>query len=77
MCAITVVNELALYSISYNDTCVHLAYFLLASCTFDSLAHASHCVLDSSDNNRPVVGHINICPTVILLYNTVIVVLAF
>jgi len=29
------------------------------------MAHASHCVLDSSDHNRPVVGYVNICPSVI------------
>ncbi|XP_065916685.1 uncharacterized protein [Dysidea avara] len=34
-------------------------------CRAGSLAHASYCVLDSSDNNRPVVGHINICPSLI------------
>ena len=33
-------------------------------CWFGILAYASHCVLDISDNNRPVVGYINICPNV-------------
>ena len=36
----------------------------VASCVRGSLAHALHCVLDSSDNNRPVAGRINICPSV-------------
>ena len=33
-------------------------------CVEDVLAFASHCVMDKSDNNRPVAGFINICPLV-------------
>ena len=29
-----------------------------------AIAHASFCMLDMNDNNRPVAGHINICPQV-------------
>ncbi|XP_065916878.1 uncharacterized protein [Dysidea avara] len=38
------------------------------SCLFGALAHASYCVLDSSDNNRPVVGCINMCPSFLVDY---------
>ena len=34
------------------------------------MAYASHCMLDMSDNYRPVAGFINICPSVSLLYGT-------
>ena len=33
-------------------------------CSGGTLAYASHCMLDSSDNNRPIAGFINICPSV-------------
>ena len=36
----------------------------LVSCFSGALAYASYCMLDISDNNRPVAGHINICPSV-------------
>jgi len=51
-----------------------LAYLVSVSCLFSGAgAYASHCVLDGSGNSRPVVGHINICPSVILLYIAVII----
>ena len=37
---------------------------LLANCDEGTLAYASHCMIDTSSNNRPVAGYINICPLV-------------
>ena len=39
-------------------------YLILAGCSGGTLAYASYCMLDISDNNRPIAGHINICPSV-------------
>ena len=39
-------------------------FILLEFCTGNVLAFASTCMLDVSDNNRPVAGFINICPLV-------------
>ena len=39
-------------------------YILLVNCLGGTLAYASHCMLDISDNNRPIAGFINICPSV-------------
>ena len=38
--------------------------YLYIVCFGGILAYASHCMLDSSDYNRPVAGYINICPSV-------------
>ena len=37
---------------------------ILADCAGGTLAYASACMLDVNDNNRPVAGYINICPSV-------------
>ena len=37
---------------------------LLANCDEGTLAYASHCMIDTSGNNRPVAGYINVCPLV-------------
>ena len=47
------------------------AYAILGRCG-RARAYASHCLLDSSDNNRPVMGYINICPAVRLLLEFII-----
>ena len=39
-------------------------YTITANCNRGALAYASQCMLDVSDNNRPVAGYINICPSV-------------
>ena len=48
----------------YMHTNVYIIYLLLGHCSGGTLAYASHCMLDSSDNNRPIAGFINICPSV-------------
>jgi len=45
---------------------LQLALSLLGTCNRGTLAYASHCMLDMSDNYRPVAGYINICPSVSL-----------
>ena len=45
-------------------TIICIFLFYAVGCSGSTLAFASHCVLDSSDNNRPVVGFMNICPLV-------------
>ena len=43
----------------YVATCI-----LLGNCRSSTLAYASYCMLDIGDNNRPIAGYINICPSV-------------
>ena len=44
----------------------------MIACGSDTIAYASHCVLDSSNDNRPIAGVINICPKVSYAYLTLI-----
>ena len=44
---------------NYYHNCIHIV-----TCSGGTLAYASYCMLDISDNNRPVAGYINICPSV-------------
>ena len=39
-------------------------HIFLVACAGDNLVYASACMLDSSDNYRPIAGHIYICSTV-------------
>ena len=41
-----------------------LSICFLVDCSSSTLAYASYCMLDISDNSRPVAGYINICPLV-------------
>ena len=43
-------------------------YTYAASCYLGTLAYASHCMLDVSDNNRPMVGYITMCLSVRYYY---------
>jgi len=47
-----------------SNTNLFCIYILIDDCSGGTLAYASTCMLDSSDNNRPVAGYINICPSV-------------
>ena len=65
--------DVCTYVSTYNSMSLYilvvcLSYFYIVGCSGSTLAFASHCVLDSSDNNRPVVGFMNICPLVSYLH---------
>ena len=48
---------------------MNILYYIV-NCFGGTLAYASNCMLDISDNNRPVAGYINICPSVSILCKT-------
>ena len=43
-------------------------FHFTVDCDEGTLAYASHCMIDVSGKNRPVAGHINLCPLVRLGY---------
>ena len=52
-------------SIIACDVITSISTFLWAGhCSTGAFSYASHCMLDMSDNYRPVAGYINICPEV-------------
>ena len=51
-----------------NRIYIHI-HISIANCHRGTLAYASTCMVDVSDNNRPVAGYINICPAVSDLRN--------